>query len=78
MKRNYIHVTVSQKKIKDLEENTPNFINKYNKLCFTNNTIKKPYCCNKNKKKCIYCQEINKSSKHKNKYIKRELNNYNY
>ena len=80
MRRKYVSVTVSQRRLPLTEIDEHYSYSKYNRICHTNNTIKKPYFCPKTRNKCKMCGVHKRTFRYKNKSLKKtvrkDLNNY--
>ena len=48
--------------LNEIDKNTTHYLfDKYNRICYTNITIKQPYYCYISRKKCKMCSDITKS-----------------
>lgn len=73
MRRKYVSIVVPRSRLLYFDEPDPHYSwKKYNRIYYTNNTVKKPYYCPKSRKKCKMCSNHKKSFSYKNKILKKD------
>ena len=76
MRRNKVRVQVPSSRMKKIQkdENTHYPVHMYNHEHPTNQTIKQPYYCYKARSKCAMCSQEERSSRLRNRELKKEMN----